>query len=135
MKIAGYLVEALALASGFMAAVIPVSATAEAQQQAITLSCKGTMKTGSEDQQVTMGIVVNFTTRRVQGLQAPGFFDYPLAITAADDAMITFRGSNSLSSTLGTIDRVNGDVDATMFANNQSSIVYALKCRPAQRIF
>jgi hypothetical protein len=99
------------------------------------------MKIGSEDpQQVTTGIVVNFTTRRVQGLQAPGVFDYPLTITAADDAIITFQGSNrqkgDLSiSTLGTIDRVNGDVDATMFATNQSSTVYALKCRPAQRMF
>jgi hypothetical protein len=86
-----------------------------------------------------MGIVVNFTTRRVQGLQAPGVFDYPLTITAADDAIITFQGTqkvgNASVSTLGTIDRVNGDVDFTNMATNQSSTSYALKCRPTQRMF
>jgi hypothetical protein len=116
------------------------SATAGAQQNALVLACRGTVTTGSEEpQQITMGIIVNFTTRRVQGLQAPGVLDYPLAISAADDAMITFQGSqkmgNSSVSTLGTIDRVNGDVDFTNMATNQSSTSYALKCRPTQRMF
>lgn len=120
--------------------IILASATTEAQQGALVLSCKGTVTTGSEDpQQVTMGIVVNFTTRRVQGLQTPGLLDYPLTITAADDAIITFQGRMKLGdtsiSTLGTIDRVNGDAEVTNMATNQSSTLYALKCRPAQRMF
>ena len=55
------------------------------------------------------------------------------------DAMITFQGTqkigNSSVSTLGTIDRVNGNVDVTNMATNLSPTVYALKCRPTQRLF
>ena len=99
MKSVTSVVVALALAASMMPAAILVSATVEAQQGTLlTLSCKGTVTTGSEGspQEVTMGIVVNFATHRVLGLQAPGFLDYPLAITAADDAMITFQGSTGI---------------------------------------
>ncbi len=142
MKSVTSVVAALTLAASIMPAAILVSATVEAQQQALlTLSCKGTVTTGSDGspQEVTMGIVVNFATHRVQGLQAPGVLDYPLAITAADDAMITFAGSLKLGdasvSTLGTIDRVNGNVEFTNMATNQNPTAFALKCRPTQRMF
>jgi hypothetical protein len=51
---------------------------------ALTLACNGTTSDGTEDakrEPISMGIIVNFTTRSVQGFGAPGFFDYPVKIT------------------------------------------------------
>jgi hypothetical protein len=92
---------------------------------------------------VSMGIIINFTNRTVQGLGAPGVLDYPVEIVAWNDVTVAFFGSHERtgSSTFGIIDRVTGDVGATSTAmaaktgNILMSVHYALKCWPTHRIF
>jgi hypothetical protein len=90
-----------------------------------------------------MGIIVNFTTRTVQGFGEPSF-DYPVKITWADDVTIWFEG-HELSETVqrtteGTIDRITGDVGAYVASFDPKTLKtaklsYALKCRPTERVF
>jgi hypothetical protein len=133
------------------AAVILASPTAEAQQPgALTLACKGTTTdslTPDEKTPVSMGIIVNFNTRTVQGFGDPGLIDYPVKITGANDVTIAFEGhqlilsGTSLSATKGSMDRVTGDVEADVVlfdpkTNKQmGKTSYALKCKPTERMF
>jgi hypothetical protein len=96
-------------------------------------------------QPVSMGIIVNFGARTVQGFGYPGLLDYPVMITAANDVTIAFGGQQqagvSVASITGTIDRVTGDVEATSSLIDQktskfiSQTAYTLQCRPTQRMF
>jgi hypothetical protein len=134
--------------------VTGLSMPAQAQQSTLTLACKGTTTvTTMEDakpEPVSMGLIVNFTTRTVQGFGSPSLNDYPVKITGINDVTIDFDGSDngvsaistsSVSSIRGSIDRVTGDVEATsmLTATNPPKIItsmnYLLKCRPAQRMF
>jgi hypothetical protein len=123
--------------------------TAQAADTTLTLACQGTTTSGLEDakpEPISMGIIINFTNRTVQGFGFPGFTDYPVKITAWNDVTVVFAGSSevlkvSRSSINGSMDRVTGDVEATSTLTNTktdrilSSLSYALKCRPAQRMF
>jgi hypothetical protein len=120
--------------------------TAQAADATLTLACQGTTTSGLEDakpEPISMGIIVNFTNRTVQGFGAPGVLDYPIKITAWNDVTVAFLGSHERigSTTRGSIDRVTGDVEATSTATDAKtgnllmSVRYALKCRPAQRMF
>jgi hypothetical protein len=125
-----------------------VVATAQAQQATLTLACKGTT-TDSWDphtkQPISMGIIVNFTERTVQGFGHPGgLLDFPVMITGANDVTVTFSGHHqvgSLDSISGSIDRVTGDVEATFKMSDPkagttiSRTTYALQCKPTQRMF
>ena len=124
------------------------AAAAQAQPAAITLACKGTATSSMPDskpEQISMGIIVNFATRTVQGFGYPGLIDYPVMITAANEVTVAFRGEQkigpSVSSIKGTIDRVTGDLQMTdhLFDEKQGTIrfetSYALECRPTQRMF
>jgi hypothetical protein len=82
-----------------------------------------------------MSVIFNFTTRTVQGINSP-----------ADDVAVAFRGSGQVlqegvASTEGTIDRITGDLEFTETLSDPkdgkviSQTNYALKCRPAQRMF
>jgi hypothetical protein len=92
-----------------------------------------------------MGIIVNFTKQTVHGFGYPGMTDYPVNITGANEVTVTFAGRRELSfvkdSTMGSIDRVTGDLEATLTSTDPKtgktivSTTYALKCRPAQRMF
>jgi hypothetical protein len=106
----------------------------------LTLACQGTTTVRMEDakpEPISMGIIVNFTNRTVQG----GFgypsvlYDFPVKITSMNEATVVFHGSNQTgqSSITGSIDRVTGDVEAD--TEGPTSIHYALKCRPTQRMF
>src|SRR5262249_43439061 len=94
--------------------------TALAQQPAtLTLACKGTATWGAtpdKKEPISMGLIVNFTSRTVQGFGYPGLIDYTVKITAANDVTVAFEGDQKLSSSTssigGTIDRVTGDVEA-----------------------
>ena len=56
-------------------------------------------------------------------------------------AVVNGRAPRPYASIDGTIDRVTGDAEATFIMNNTkthdilSMTIYALKCRPAQRMF
>ena len=124
--------------------------TAQAEPGTLTLACTGTttFPMGPPSHQpVSMGIIVNFTARYVQGLDFgyPGLDDFPVKITAMNDVTVEFSGSQRRSPSRwtidGSIDRVTGDLNATSTMRNimSNEIVaeqtYALKCRPAQRLF
>jgi hypothetical protein len=126
------------------------SVAAAAQGQAtLTLACKGTTTETSIPETkpvpVSMGIIVNFTARTVQGFGFPGMTDYPVKITGANDVIVAFGGQQEVifgvSSIEGSIDRVTGDVWASSMLLEPktskiiSQIVYTLQCRPAQRMF
>jgi hypothetical protein len=138
-----YRVAFLLLACGF-------AATARAQPAALTLACKGTTTDSAlpdERSPFSMGMIVNFITRLIQGFGTPGLIDYPVKITGADDVTIVFGGSQEIfgsrarHSINGSIDRVTGDVEATSIMSDPntgktiSTTTYELQCRPAQRMF
>jgi hypothetical protein len=120
----------------------------QAADTVLTLACQGTTTSGLEDakpEPISMGIIVNFTKRTVQGFGHPGLIDYPVQITAWNDVTVAFGGfqafGNQQLSISGSIDRVTGDVEASDLSTDTkthktlSSLHYALKCRPTQRMF
>jgi hypothetical protein len=92
-----------------------------------------------------MGVILNFTALTVQGFGDPSLIDIPVKITAANDVTVAFGGSQpvltSVSSIIGSLDRVTGDMEATSTLSDPktykiiSQTAYALQCRPAQRMF
>ena len=131
-----------------LAVMLVALPTAQAAETTLTLACQGTATSGVEDakpEPVSMGIIVNFTKRTVQGFGHPGLIDYPVQITAWNDVTVALGGShlfaNQQLSIMGSIDRVTGDVEATDLSTDTktrqtvSSLQYTLKCRPAQRMF
>jgi hypothetical protein len=125
-----------------------LSATAQAADTTLTLACQGTTISGVEDakpEPISMGIIVNFTKRTVHGFGDPALGEYPVKITGWNDVTVSFGGSEdskvSTASIFGSIDRVTGDVWANSMVTDAktsktvSSTSYALKCRPAQRMF
>jgi hypothetical protein len=128
------------------AAVILASQAAQAQPATLTLACKGTTIDNSDQskQPISMGIIVNFTDRTVQGFGSPnGVFDRPLELGYTDDTTIRFGGKDEgavRSTIIGFIDRVTGDVQANwLFIDKTGKLephmTYALQCKPAQRMF
>jgi hypothetical protein len=108
--------------------------TAHAADTTLTLACQGTVtQNDAKSEPISMGVIVNFTARTVQG------FVYPVEITLMDDVSVTFSRSNRYRSIEGTIDRVTGDLQATDVLSGNNKIIlttyYLLKCRPAQRMF
>jgi hypothetical protein len=112
--------------------------TAQAADTTLTLACAGTSTLAVPDakpEPYRMSVIFNFTTRTVQGINSP-----------ADDVAVAFRGSGQVlqegvASTEGTIDRITGDLEFTETLSDPkdgkviSQTNYALKCRPAQRMF
>jgi hypothetical protein len=94
-----------------------------------------------------MSVIFNFTTGIVQGFNSPAtpWASYPIKVTGADDVAVAFHGSGQIldakASTSGIIDRITGDLEFTETSVDPktSSVIsqtnYALKCRPAQRMF
>ena len=68
---------------------------AQAANTVLTLACQGTTKDttveGAKPEPVSMGIVVNFTDRTVQGFGLSAVL--PLKVTEVDDVSVTFSGS------------------------------------------
>jgi hypothetical protein len=126
------------------------AATAQAPPSMLKLTCEGTatdsLDPGSKDGLALMGIIVDFTDNTVQGFGYPnGSFNHPVMITTADDVTVKFYGEqegvlSSRESIIGSIDRVTGDVEATLSLVDQKTnkarrqITYALQCRPTQRL-
>jgi len=131
------------------AVVLVGLSTAHAADTTLTLACEGTATVGTmgdaKPEPVSMGIIVNFTKQTVHGFGYPGLTDYPVNITGANEVTVAFVGRRdrgfSKDSTMGSIDRVTGDLEATLTTTDSktgktiTSTSYALKCRPAQRMF
>jgi hypothetical protein len=120
--------------------------TAQAADQTLTLACQGTVTikvmagrfADYEPDPISMGIIVNFTARRVEGTArwGPYLFDDQLQITEWNEGKVVFEGfSQFLGMKVGSrMDRVTGDV--VMLATSNTEVYdYALKCRPTQRMF
>jgi hypothetical protein len=109
-----------------------------------------TMEEEKKSEPISMGIIVNFTNRTVQGFGNPDprGEDFPVKITGVNEVTISFEGTrpdgpNAVTNRRidGTIDRVTGAVDAGDTSMNLKtfkivhSTRYPLKCRPTQRMF
>jgi hypothetical protein len=102
---------------------------------ALALACAGTVADkinfDAKPQPISMGIIVNFTTRTVTGFTGANF---AVAITSIDDVRILFRGLNSspafFAAVYGSINRVTGAVEATTdgLPTLNSLTRYSLKC-------
>jgi hypothetical protein len=121
--------------------------TAQAADTTLTLACQGTTTAGTEDkpEPISMGIIVNFTKKTVHGFGDPFFGEQLIKITGITETAVYFSADdkllNSSRSVMGAIDRVTGDVWADFTSTDNktgktiTSTSYALKCRPAQRMF
>jgi hypothetical protein len=131
------------------ALLVITSMTAQAAEpETLTLACQGTQTklteltdAKPESQSISMGIVVNLTARTVEGFIPPGVGEFPVKIDAINQVTVSFGGYKDGWRVVGGIDRVTGDVDATIECRNQktgnliSGAGYSLKCKPAKRMF
>ena len=126
--------------------VAGLSRAQAAEPATLTLACQGTVTPKSLSSEynpdpVSMGLIVNFTNRTVQGTSrwGPYLFDDQLQITELNERTIVSSGfSKFLGMEIfhGSMDRVTGDVG--MLATSKTggpAYDYSLKCRPAQRMF
>jgi hypothetical protein len=128
--------------------------TAQAADTTLTLACEGTessqgtfftTKEQQEPKPVSMSIIVNLTRGTVQAFYFQLFFNDPIKILDMNELTLRFGAYEDGESTAGriegTIDRVTGDVNATLTTSVRSTtmavrlVSYILKCRPAQRMF
>jgi hypothetical protein len=126
------------------------SGQVQAQQAGLTsLACKGTKTTSlfyptekEEKEPISMGIIVDLNAGTVQGFS----FNYPVMIEHADDAknpgsLATLSSGQPHPTSLGTIDRVTGEVEAwaeghiLKTGTVLTATTYALQCKPTQRVF
>jgi hypothetical protein len=107
----------------------PVPFIAFPEPGTLSLACKGTetLRSGNQDD-VLMGIVVNFTTRTVQ-LTLP-YYRHLEKITGLDDERVAF-GEKEENGFIGTIDRVTGDTEVKV-AGDRGGLTYSLHCKPVQ---
>ena len=74
----------------------------------VTLVCEGDLLRGNKSLPVTVSLVLNFTDGTVQ----QDIVDYPVKLTAVDDAIIEFSGSRdtgrAVNNITGRINRVTG---------------------------
>jgi hypothetical protein len=133
------------------AMVAALSMTVQAADETLTLACQGTVTTkvflgkfvDNEPEPISMGLIVNFTKRTVQGTGrwGPWLFDDQLPITELTEGTVVFEGFSKFlgMKVSGTMDRVTGDVGMVATTTGETkegqAHDYALKCRPAQRMF
>jgi len=113
----------------------------------LTLACEGTttdtVGPDAKPEPISMGVVVNFTTRTVQGFGS-GLLDYPVEITAVNEVIIAFGGASKPNNVgqhsiiSGAEDLVTGELGVTssfLGTTGSVSTSYSLKCKPTQRMF
>jgi hypothetical protein len=122
--------------------------SAQAADTTLTLACQGTVTVheyprtatveDAKPEPFSMGMTVNLTARTVQGFGQ----EYPYKITDINAGTIIFRHAEKQVAILGHIDRVTGDLVATItdYLDVQKREIsreslYEMKCRPAQRMF
>ena len=123
------------------AIVAGLSMTAQAADETLTLTCKGTATIRADSPKpypLSMDLIVNFTTRTVDGTarQRPYVFDDQLQITEWNEVTVIFRGfSQFLGKNIsGSMDRMTGDV-GMLATSKTEAIDYSLKCTPTRRMF
>jgi hypothetical protein len=130
--------------------VVAGLSTAQAADTTLTLACQGTVRIDdwsyrragqpqdTKPEPYSMGMTVNLTAHTVQGFGS----NYPYKITDINAGTIIFRHSGEQTAIVGQIDRVTGDLEATItdYLDVQKREIstesrYEMKCRPAQRMF
>ena len=118
-----------------------VTAQAAEPTETLMLACRGERiwwgapNTDPVKEQVSMGIIVNFTAWTVNGLGRDWRDAIPIhTITETAITFFAERQDDPVeASIIGTIDRITGDVDAGITASGSSgkvSMLYSLKCNP-----
>ena len=112
--------KATAAALFALAGLLIATARAAEPTEALTLACKGQRilwgapNTDPMKEQVSMGVIVNFTAWTVNGLGSD--WRDPIPIHTITDTAITFFAEHQNdpvdASIIGTIDRITGDGDA-----------------------
>ena len=129
-----------------LALALSIAQAAEATWT-LTLACEGTttntLGPDGKPEPISMSVVVNFTTRTVQGFSS-GLLGYPIEITAENEGIIAFGGASKPNNVgqhsiiSGAVDLVTGELGATSAVWGTTGAVstsYALKCKPTQRTF
>jgi hypothetical protein len=123
--------------------VIGLSTARAAEPGTLTLACRGTATSPDVTPvPISMGVIVNFSAQTVR-FGSPELDSFPVTIDAMNDVTISFSGKELRVGVdlyiIGRIDRVTGDMEAiyTMSFKRNTVVTtnYALKCRPAQRLF
>jgi hypothetical protein len=98
----------------------------------------------AEPKPVSMGLMIDFTSNTVAGLEFPGSSGAQVKITYIDKTTIGFSGTSVMGGTaFGRMDRIIGDVEAaTEFWSHETdphklvwTTAYLLKCKQTQRMF
>ena len=125
-----------------LAVMLLALSTAQAADDVLTLSCRGTAtsakKADAKPEPIfMMSIIVNFAKRTVHGFGG----SVSVNIIDVNEATLSFGGSSPSGSVNGSLDRVTGEAEATSVLRDAKTgdILLmnnlALKCRPAQRMF
>ena len=121
-----------AIAAVMLVALSP----ARAENTVVTLACDGTTTTNAEDDTVakpiSMGIIIDLNAGTIDGF----FRQFRAEISTHQTkwvftSIIEETGDARLN---GSVDRITGDLKAKILIG-QVFTDYALKCRPAQRMF
>ena len=124
-----------------LAGLLIGTAQAAEPKEPLMLACRGERiwwgapNTDPVKEQVSMGIIVNFTAWTVNGLGRDWRDAIPIhTITETAITFFAERQDDPVeASIIGTIDRITGDVDAGITASGSSgkvSMLYSLKCNP-----
>jgi hypothetical protein len=100
------------------AIVVGIATAQSAEPATLTLACEGTATFMNKDHpssetSISMGIIVNFVDRTVQGFGDPGEFEVIKIISLSDVKVGFIGGHNPGHQIYGSIDRVTGVVEAT----------------------
>jgi hypothetical protein len=105
----------------------------------LTLACQGERiarvlgsKIAPVQQQVSMGIIVNFTARTVKGFDSE--WTDPIPIYDVTETAILFRGHRDQEEISGAIDRITGGGHGKL-DSDPLVVTWTLQCKPTQRMF
>ena len=111
----------------------------------LTLACQGermsrsASDTAPAQEQVSIGIIINFTDRTVKGFG--GDWSLPIPIHEVNETFVTFEDHQAglfEASIIGIIEFDTGDMEAVMKLSGKTGKLenfYILQCKPTQRMF
>jgi hypothetical protein len=142
--------KASALALG-IAIIAGTVLSARAEPATLTLACEGATTSWQrhppnyaewqKPEPFSGGVVVDFTKKTINGLPYAG----DINITEVTETRVIFHKSSPVDSIYGSVDRITGDVEGHVSMNKEfqkknepnteRGFNFALKCKPAQRMF